>query len=125
MAITGEVLRGDRKQEKKKEGRWDSMEGHLKTLAIRKAQKASLTSEVAAFDAIIAGIVSQAKQDELNASAVVVRIRAIYAQDIARENAGVVGQRGSISALNDLVQADGEYNATEKQEFTDAKANEV
>lgn len=123
--LENEVLRLGGKKRTKKQNRLKSLESHLATLTARKAAKASLISDVAAFDAIIAGIVSEPKRSEINASAVVVRMRVLYAQEIGRENAGVSGERSSISALNDKVQGDADHTATEKQEYADAKANEV
>lgn len=120
-----EVLRVNGKKRTKKQNRLRSLENHISILTTRKATEASLIADVAAFDAIIASIVSEAKRDEINASAVIVRMRALYTQEIARETAGVTGQRLSISALNDLVQADGDHTAAEKLEYTNAKANEV
>ena len=120
-----ELLRATRVELKKKKRRMDSLEGHIVKLTAFKDQKVALEGEVAALDAIISGIVSEPKQVELNASTAIIKLRALYAQDITRLGISINGQRLRISAINDKVQADGDYNATEKQEFTDAKANEV
>lgn len=120
-----EILRVNRVANRKKMQRLDSVEGHVQNIAAFKANKAALEAEVAAFDAIIAGIVSEAKRNEINASALVVRIRAIYNKDVIGETARINGQRTTLAAINTLVQNDSDYTAAEKLEFQNAKDNEV
>lgn len=119
-----ELLRSAVSEENKKSSRWSSMENHLTTLATAVATETALQAEVSAFDTILDGL-TQGEKDSLNASAFVVAARALYVAKIANSNGQVVGIRGSISGINALVQADGDYSVAEKAEFAAAKTNEV
>lgn len=125
MAIA-EILREDVTPEfEKKVSRLRSIQSHLGSLTVAKSRKAALISEVTEFDSIIAGIVSSAKQDEINACDLVVRIKNIMTTLVANQTGQVNGQRADISGINDLVQADADYTQAEKDEFTALKDNEV
>lgn len=106
----------------KKWGHLKSLESHIKILNDRKTLKASLEAEVSAFDAIISGIPEEAA---INGSAFIVRARALYTRLIENETLGVAAERLSLNDLNAVVQGDADFDATEKQEFLDAKTNEV
>jgi hypothetical protein len=125
MAIDPEVTRVTRSMRRKKNLRLDSMENHVANIVAEKAINASLNAEVTDFDAIVDGIVSVPKQDEINASALVVRVKATLTTLIAQSDARLAAHRLNLSNLNDLVQADGDHNATEKAEYQAAKDNEV
>jgi hypothetical protein len=122
---TEEFLRATRVANRKKKRRLDSIEGHIEEIIAHKATKTSLEADVAAFNTSIAGIVSQPKQDEINALATVIRMQAIYASDIAAVDARIARKRTAIDNINTLVQADADYTAAEKTEFQNMKDNEV
>jgi hypothetical protein len=125
MALSAEVLRAARKKRQKKNQRLDSLESHIAKIVSEKVVNAGLVAEVADFDAIIAGIVSEPKRTEINESALVVRAKALLTTLTAASDARLAGNRLNLSNLNDLVQADGDHTATEKGQYQAAKDNEV
>jgi hypothetical protein len=120
MALT----RAQRKINVKKRERLDSLESHITTLTNSKADAVSLQADLDELTAAIAAVSTAPKREALNNSALIVAIRATTNTALSKAQQRINAQRSQLSALNDVVQADGDYDGTEKGQFQTATDNE-
>jgi hypothetical protein len=122
---TAELLRVNRMNGKKKENRIDSLEDHILTLTNLKATEATIQTKIDGLAAVINAIPPGVERDNLNADAAIVEKRASLDIALLDAQSNIQQRRAFITALNDLVQADSDYTVAEKQQYADAKTNEV
>ena len=123
MATT-ELLRSNRRSTLKKQVRIDSLVAKIKALKAAKSESVAMKGELDGLTATIGGL-ALAAQTNLNNDPVIVAGRSEKNIKLINANARVTTIRAQIDSLDKLVQADADYTLTEKQEYTDAKANEV